>query len=211
MKKRSMPVRKKRTAPARAKGVPASNLRVVLSEKQIHKRVLEIAREINRDYQGKPLHVIGILGNCFMFLADLVRALNIPVTFHTIAPEIHDTKVGGTAIREITYTPKIEATGKDVLLVDGVLQSGLTLDHVYRYVLGQNPKSVRTATLIEKTEERKVDVATDYIGFKSTSKFLVGYGLGHEGKYRNLPFVAQLTGVGLNRAPRGEFRASNLV
>jgi hypoxanthine phosphoribosyltransferase len=197
MKKRSTLSRKKRARAAHDKKVATNNLRVVLSEKQIQKRLLELAREINRDYQGKPLHVIGILGNCFMFLADLVRALDIPVTLHTISPEIHDTKIGGTAMREITYTPKIEATGKDVLLVDGVLQSGLTLDHVYRYVLGQNPKSVRTATLIEKTEERKVDVATDYVGFKSTSKFLVGYGMGHEGKYRNLPFVAQFTGAGL--------------
>ncbi len=79
-----------------------------------------------------------------------------------------------------------------MLLLDGILQSGLTLDHLYRYILGQNPASVRTATLVEKTDERKVDVATDYVVFKSTAKFLVGYGLGYQEKYRNLPYVASV-------------------
>ena len=97
-----------------------------------------------------------------------------------------------TAVREIMYTPKVEAAGRDVLLVDGILQTGLTLDHLYRYILGQEPQSVRTASLIEKSSERKVDVSTDYVGFRSKEQFLVGYGLGYQEKYRNLPFVARL-------------------
>jgi hypoxanthine phosphoribosyltransferase len=90
------------------------------------------------------------------------------------------------------YTPKVEAAGRHVLLVDGILQSGLTLDHLYSYVLAQNPSSVRTVSLIEKSGERKVDVSTDYVGFKSKEEYLVGYGLGYQQKYRNLPFVARL-------------------
>lgn len=192
MKRRFQTTPKKRRTSARPRISKQGALRVLFTEKRVRDRVRELARQINRDYQGKSLHVIGMLSNCYMFLADLVRALKVPVTFHTIRPEIRDSIVAGTAIREITYTPKVEAAGKDVLLVDGILQSGLTLDHVYRYILGQKPKSIRTATLIEKTKERKVDVATDYVGFKTTGKFLVGYGLGYEEKFRNLPFVAEL-------------------
>lgn len=178
---------------ARAGSNSRDGLRVVFTEKQIQKRVREIASQLNRDYRGKTLYVIGMLGNCYMFLADLVRCLRIPVLYQTLRPEVRDSVVAGTALREIAYTPKVEAAGKDVLLVDGVLQSGLTMDHIYRYILGQNPKSIRTAALIEKIDGRKVDVSTDYVGFKAKGKFLVGYGLGHQEKYRNLPYIAQLS------------------
>jgi hypoxanthine phosphoribosyltransferase len=186
----------KRRTRRRAPALADNKLRCVYSEKQIRKRVHELAKQINRDYEGKTLHVVGILEDCFIFMADLVRRLTIPVVCHFIKAEIHDASADRTALREIMYTPKVEAAGRDVLLVDGILQSGLTLDYLYRYILGQNPGSVRTATLIEKSGERKVDVSTDYVGFNSNEKFLVGYGLGYEEKYRNLPFVARLANAG---------------
>jgi len=179
-----------------ARALAEDDLRCVYPEKQIRKRVRELAKQIDRDYKGKTLHVVGILEDCFIFMADLVRHLTIPVVCHFLKAEIHDTSAGTTAVREIMYTPKVEAAGRDVLLVDGILQSGLTLDHLYSYVLGQNPSSVRTASLIEKSGERRVDVSTDYVGFKSKEKFLVGYGLGYQEKYRNLPFVARLARAG---------------
>jgi hypoxanthine phosphoribosyltransferase len=192
MKKRpKAPARKRRlTRPAKARA--GKSLKTVFSEKQIQKRVLSLAEQINRDYRGKTLHVVGILENCFLFMADLVRALKIPVVCHFIRAKIRDTSAGGVALREIMYTPPVDAAGKDILLVDGILQSGVTLDHLYRYILGQNANSVRTATLIEKSDERKVDVATDYVGFRTTAGFLVGYGLGYQEKYRNLPHVASM-------------------
>jgi hypoxanthine phosphoribosyltransferase len=183
---------RKRSARRRAPALPNNDLRCVYSEKQIQKRVGELARQIDRDYQGKTLHVVGILEDCFVFMADLVRRLTMPVICHFMKAEIRDTSAGATALREIMYTPKVEAAGRDVLLVNAVLQSGVTLDHLYGYVLAQNPSSVRTASLIEKSSERKVDVSTDYVCFKSKERFLVGYGLGYGEKYRNLPFVARL-------------------
>lgn len=192
MKKRSKPSAKKRRSRAGAPVLPGNNLRVIYSDKQIQKRVRELAEQMNRDYQGRTLHVVGVLENCFLFMADLVRALKMPVICHFIKAEVRDTSAGTVAVREIMYTPKVEATGRDVLLVDGILQSGVTLDHLYRYILGQKPSSVRTATLIEKTDERKVDVSTDYVGFQTTAKFLVGYGLGYQEKYRNLPCIASM-------------------
>ena len=195
MKKPSKPVARKRTASRRTQTSPAEKLRVVFTEKQIQQRVRELAKQMNRDYRGRTLHVVGILENCFLFMSDLVRGLKMPVICHFIKAQTRVSSSGGVAVREIMYTPKVEATGREVLLVDGILQSGVTLDHLCRYMLGQNPSSVRTATLIEKIDERKVDVSTDYVGFKTTGKFLVGYGLGYQDRYRNLPYVARLVSI----------------
>lgn len=192
MKKLSKPPVQKRRSPPQAQTSVGHKLRVVYTQGRIQKRVGELVAQINRDYRGKTLHVVGILENCFMFMGDLVRALKLPVICYFIRPQVRDSTSGAVAMREIRYTPSVEAAGRDVLLVDGVLQSGLTLDHLYRYILGQNPSSVRTVVLVEKTDERKVDVATDYVGFQSDAKFLVGYGLGYQDQYRNLPYIARL-------------------
>ena len=195
MKKRgSTSAPKKRVGPARRRKTARPGMRVLYSDKQIRKRVLELAKQIDRDYRGKVLHAVGILEQCFMFMADLTRALKVPVICHFVRPEIRERSEGSLAFREIRYTPEIDARGKDVLLVDGILQSGVTLDHLVRSMLAQGPASVRTACLIEKTTERKVDVTTDYVGFKSPAKLVVGYGLGLEGQFHNLPYLAQLRG-----------------
>jgi hypoxanthine phosphoribosyltransferase len=178
--------RKRRTAAA------SNGFRVVYTQQQIQKCVRDMANRINRDYRGKTLHVVGILENCFLFMADLVRALKVPTVCLFLKAEVRDSHSGDAPVREIMYTPKVDAAGKDILLVDAILQSGVTLDHLCRYMVGHNASSVRTATLIEKTDERKVDVATDYVGFKNKGRFLLGYGLAYEGKYRNLPYVAAL-------------------
>jgi hypoxanthine phosphoribosyltransferase len=186
--------RARRAAAAKVEGIfGGDHLRVVFTEKQIKKRVGEMAKEVNRDLQGKTLHVIGILENCFLFMADLVRDLKVPVICHFLKAETTDTSSGAVALREIVYTPRVDVAGKDVLLVDGILQSGLTIDHLARVMQSQQANSVRIAELIEKTDEKKVDVATAYIGFKTQEKFLVGYGLGFQDKYRNLPHIATLT------------------
>ena len=193
MKKRgSTSTPKKRGSPARRQTTSPPGLRVLYSDKQVRKRVLELAKQIDRDYRGKVLYAIGILDKCFVFMADLTRALKTPVACHFIRPEIRERSEGSLAFREIRYTPEIDVCGKDVLLVAGILQSGVTLDHLVRSMLAQGPASVRTACLIEKTAERKVDVDTDYVGFKTPAKFVVGYGLGHGGQFHNLPYVGQL-------------------
>jgi hypoxanthine phosphoribosyltransferase len=192
MKKRSRPAAQKSRSKTIRTAHSDNHLRSVFSAKQIQKRLGELARQINRDYRGKTLHVVGVLENSFVFMADLIRALKMPVYCSFVRADIRDTAQGGIATREITYTPRVEAAGKDILLVEGILQSGMTMDHLYRYLLGQNPASVRTVSLVEKTDERKVDVPTDYIGFRATGKFLVGYGLGYQGRYKNLPFIATL-------------------
>lgn len=191
-KKKSQALRKKRSAATRQRTQAQNGFRVVHSSQQIQRRVRELAEKINRDYQGKTVYVVGILENCFLFMADLVRALKIPTVCLFLKAEVRESQAGEAPVHEIMYTPRVDAAGKDILLVDAILQSGLTLDHLYRYMLARNASSVRTVMLVEKTDERKVDVPTDYVGFRNKGKFLLGYGLAYEGRYRNLPYIATL-------------------
>ena len=172
---------------------PGARLKIVVSEKDIRKRVRELAKQINRDYAGKTLHVLGILEDCFVFMADLVRALTVPVVCSFVRAQVRDSNSGMVAMREIMYIPPVDAAGKDLLLVEGVLQSGLTLDHLCRTLLAQQPASLRTVTLLDKAKERKTEVPVDYAGFRLSGRFLVGYGLGLQEQYRNLPFLARIT------------------
>jgi hypoxanthine phosphoribosyltransferase len=191
MAKKKPQTKRKRTAPRKPRAASTNGFRVIYTRGQIQKRVREMAAKINHDYRGRTLYVVGILENCFLFMADLVRQLKVPTVCLFLKAEVRESKAGDAPVHEIMYTPKVEASGKDILLVDGILQSGVTLDHLYRYMMGQNASSVRTASLVEKTNERKVDVPVDYVGFKNRGKFLLGYGLAFEGKHRNLPYIAE--------------------
>lgn len=189
MKKHATSKSKKQTTTFRAPGV-AAHLQIVVSEKEIRKRVRELARQINRDYAGKTLHMVGILEDSFVFMADLIRALTIPVVCAFVRSQVRDSDSGLVAMREILYIPPVAAAGKDLLLVAGVLQSGLTLDHLCRTLLAQGPASLRTVALIDKSRDRTIDVPVDYSGFQVSGRYLAGYGLAYQEQLRNLPFLA---------------------
>ena len=191
MKKRAVSKPRKRLTQAQTASAGVQ-CKVVVDEKAIRKRVRELARQINRDYAGKALHVVGILEDSFVFMADLIRALTIPVVCSFVRLQVRDSDSGQVAMREILYIPPVDAMGKDLLLLTGVLQSGLTLDHLCRTLLAQQPASVRTLALIDKMAERKIDVQVDYTGFPISGHYYVGYGLGYQGHFRNLPFLAQI-------------------
>jgi len=182
---------RKRSVTVRTAGSSA-RLKIVVDEKAIRKRVRELAKQINRDYAGKTVHVVGILEDCFVFMADLVRALTVPVVCSFVRTQVRDSDTRLVAMREILYIPPVDTAGKDVLILEGVLQSGITLDHLCQTLLARQPASLRTAALIDKVEERKIDVAVDYAAFQLSGRFLVGYGLGYQEQYRNLPFLARI-------------------
>ena len=192
MKKRPASKPQKRPTTVRAAGSKV-RLKIVLDEKAIRKRVRELARQINRDYAGKTLHVVGVLEDGFVFMADLVRALTVPVVCSFVRSQVRDSDSGRVAMREIMYIPPVDAAGKDLLLVEGILESGITLDHLCRTLLARQPTSLRIATLIDKAQDRKIDVSVDYAGFQLSGRILVGYGLGYQGQFRNLPFLARVT------------------
>jgi hypoxanthine phosphoribosyltransferase len=183
---------------------PGERLTIVEDAKAIRKRVGQLARQINRDYQGKTLHVVGVLENCFVFMADLVRGLTIPVVCYFVRSQVRDSDTGPVPLREILYIPHIDVSGKHLLLIEGVLQTGLTQDHLCQTLLAQQPASLRTATLIDKAEERSFDLRADYVGFEFSGKMLVGYGLGYGDRFRNLPYLAQLNNKKTERQSAGK-------
>lgn len=161
--------------------------RVILSADQIKKRVQEMARQIARDYQGRTLHVIAVMENGFMFMADLVRELNMPVVCQFVKGEFNDEHPSTT---EIFYSPEVEVAGKDVLVVEALIQSGLTSEFLLRNLTSRGASSVKLAVLLDKQAARRVSLQPDYFGFLLNDSFVVGYGLGDAHSGRNLPYIA---------------------
>lgn len=169
----------------------SDELKVVYSAEQIQARVRQLAEQISKDYANQPLHVVAILENAFMFMADLVRQLRCPVVCHFVRAEMRDiVDAQGFERKEIWYTPEVDTGGKNVLLLDGILQSGITHDFLIKRMQLHNPKSIRLATFLEKAVDRKLELQPDYFGFQ-VSEFVVGYGLGAGDQYRNLPYIAK--------------------
>jgi len=161
--------------------------RVILSADQIKKRVQEIARQISRDYQGRTLHVVAVMENGFIFMADLVRELDIPVVCQFVKGEFNDEH---PSTMEIFYSPEVEVAGKDVLLVEALIQSGVTSEFLLRNLAGRGASSVKLAVLLDKQAARRVSLQPDYFGFLLNDSFVVGYGLGDVHSGRNLPYIA---------------------
>jgi hypoxanthine phosphoribosyltransferase len=158
-----------------------------LSADQIKKRVQEIARQISRDYQGRTLHVVAVMENGFIFMADLVRELDIPVVCQFVKGEFNDEH---PSTMEIFYSPEVEVSGKDVLLVEALIQSGVTSEFLLRNLAGRGASSVKLAVLLDKQAARRVSLQPDYFGFLLNDSFVVGYGLGDVHSGRNLPYIA---------------------
>lgn len=165
---------------------------VLLTEEQIREKVAEMAGKISAANKGRPLHVVAILENGFMFMGDLVRRMSGPVVCQFVKMETVDRVENGKERRDIIYTPSLDVEGKDILLVDAILQTGITLDHLVQQFLVKKARSVKTAVLIDRPEERRVDMEPDFWGFRLAGRFLVGYGLGYRDLYRNLPYVGDL-------------------
>jgi hypoxanthine phosphoribosyltransferase len=161
--------------------------RVILSADQIKKRVQEIARQISRDYQGRTLHVVAVMENGFIFMADLVRELDIPVVCQFVKGEFNDEH---PSTMEIFYSPEVEVAGKEVLLVEALIQSGVTSEFLLRNLAGRGASSVKLAVLLDKQAARRVSLQPDYFGFLLNDSFVVGYGLGDMHSGRNLPYIA---------------------
>lgn len=168
-----------------------SRARVVFTPARLARRVAEMGRAISRDSRGRTLDVVVILEGAFCFAADLVRQIRCPVRCHFVRTEVRDVELGGFKRREIFFGDRPQLKGCHVLLVDAVLQSGVPQEFLVRRLQESAPKSLRLAVLLEKPEERKVDLKPDYFGFATASNQLVGYGLpGPRGLDRNLRFIA---------------------
>jgi hypoxanthine phosphoribosyltransferase len=178
--------------------------KTVYSPARLASRLKAMGRAVSRDYSGKTLDAVIILEDAFVFSADLLRCVTRPVVFHFVRLETRDVELGGFSRREVFFSRQPELQGRDVLILAAVLDTGVTMDFLYKRVLENQPRSLRIAVLVDKPDERRVDLQPDYFGFLGASNRLVGYGLaGRDELYRNLPFLGELGGRGSKEGKRG--------
>lgn len=161
----------------------------IFTVEQIQHKVRELADRISEDYEGKNLLTVGILRGAFMFLSDLVRAIKVPLTVDFIVAASY-VKTDTTGEVKVYQDIREDVTDKDVLLVEDIIDTGITLNHIRERMLQKRPKSLKICTFLDKKERRMVDVPLDYVGFEIPNKFVVGYGLDYDNKFRNLPYIA---------------------
>ncbi|WP_028992085.1 hypoxanthine phosphoribosyltransferase [Thermoanaerobacter thermocopriae] len=165
---------------------------ILITEQQLKEKVKELGRMITKDYQGKDLVLLGVLKGAIMFMADLSRAIDLPLSIDFMAVSSYGSSTRSSGIVKIIKDHDINIEGKDVLIVEDIIDSGLTLSYLRETLLGRKPRSLKICTILDKPERREADVKVDYCGFKIPDKFVVGYGLDFDEKYRNLPFIGVL-------------------
>lgn len=165
---------------------------VLLSEEQLQQRIREMGAEITRDYQGREPVFIGVLKGCFMFMADLVRNVNVPCSVDFMAVSSYGNSTTTSGAVKITKDLREDIEGRDVVIVEDILDSGVTLHYLTRFLQNRRPKSITIATLLDKPARRKAEVQAKYAGFVVPDGFVVGYGLDYAEKYRNLPYIGIL-------------------
>jgi hypoxanthine phosphoribosyltransferase len=166
-------------------------LRQVISSDQIQKRVRELGRQISDDYRGQSVVALGILENSFMFMADLVRAVDVPMVCTFIKPRYKQLNQSEAPMLEIYFSHELEIAGKHLLLVEGLVHSGVTTDFLMSNLRARGAASVKLVTLLDRQSSRRVPLQPDYFGFLVDDAFLCGYGLGSpEQTERNLPYLA---------------------
>lgn len=165
--------------------------RVLITEPQIARRIAALTREIQRDYRGRELVVVSLLNGTVMFLADLIRHLELPLRLDFIGVSSYG---AGTESGDLVFTKelRLDVRGRDVLLVDDILDTGKTMTRVLAKLRPLNPRDLRTCVLLDKPSRRVESLRADYVGFEIPDQFVVGYGLDFAERYRNLPFVGVL-------------------
>jgi hypoxanthine phosphoribosyltransferase len=163
-----------------------------ISAEQIQERIQTLAKDIRRDHPG-PVHFISVLKGAFMFLADLARAVEGEVTLDFIAVSSYGTSTKSSGQVQLLKDLDASVEGRDVVIVEDIVDTGLTLTYLQDILRARAPRNLRTACLLSKPSRRKVDVKVEYVGFTIEDKFVVGYGLDYAEKYRNLPYIGVIS------------------
>jgi hypoxanthine phosphoribosyltransferase len=164
-------------------------VRVLLTEEEVDKRIAEIAANINKDYEGEEIHLICVLKGGVFFTCELSKRLNVPVSMDFMSVSSYGAATKSSGVVKIIKDLDQELEGKNVLVVEDIIDSGRTLSYLLEYLRNQNPKSLRLCTLLDKPDRRVVKVHVDYTCFEIPDEFVVGYGLDYAQKYRNLPYI----------------------
>lgn len=167
-------------------------LKILISQDEIKQKVKELGDKITNDYKGKNLMVVGILKGCVVFLSDLIREIDLPLTMDFMVVSSYGSSTKSSGVVRIVKDLEKDIAGKDVLIVEDIVDTGLTLNYLVDYLKSRNANSVKICTLLEKPDRRKAEVDLEYVGFHIPDEFVVGYGLDYAEIYRNLPFVCIL-------------------
>ena len=165
---------------------------VLISQAELAKRVAELGAEITRDYKGKKLLILGILKGAVPFMADLIREIKLPLTYDFMALSSYGASTQSSGVVRILKDLDRSVEDVHILIVEDIVDSGLTLKYLKANLIARNPLSVKIVTLLDKTSRRKVEVFPDYNGFVIPDEFVVGYGLDFDESYRNLPYIGIL-------------------
>lgn len=168
------------------------NVRTLISEEKLQRRIRELGRTITQAYRGKELVLVGVLKGCFVFMSDLGRAIRLPVTFDFLRVSSYGNGTESTGSIRIDFDITQPIKGKHVLLVEDIIDTGLTAQSVLDALRAKRPASLRLCALLHKPERARVEVPIDYLGFTIPNEFVVGYGLDYAGRFRNLPHVGVL-------------------
>jgi hypoxanthine phosphoribosyltransferase len=169
---------------------------ILVQPDDLQRRVRELGEEITRDYEGRDLVLVGVLKGAVFFLSDLMRHLEIPCEVDFMAVASYGSATDSSGVVRILKDLDAAIEDRDVLIVEDIVDSGLTLQYLMRSLRARGPRSLAVCALLTKPERRKVDLPIDYVGFEIENRFAIGYGLDHAERYRNLPYVAALEGPG---------------
>ena len=167
----------------------AEKISILLTEEEVDRRIQEIGEQISRDYEGKEIHLICVLKGGVFFMCELAKRITVPVSMDFMAISSYGSDTKSSGVIRIVKDLDESLLGKDVLVVEDIVDSGRTLSYLLDLLKDRKPKSLRLCTLLDKPDRRVVDVDVDYTGFKIPDEFVVGYGLDYAQKYRNLPYI----------------------
>ncbi len=166
--------------------------RVFFSGEELQARVRELGEQITRDYEGKSPLFVGVLKGSFVFMADLMRAVDCYCDIDFMAVSSYGSGTTTTGAVKINKDLTYNVEGRDIILIEDILDSGVTLSYLKKYIEARKPSSVKICTLLDKPARRKADIDADYVGFECPDAFIVGYGLDYAERYRNLPYIGVL-------------------
>lgn len=169
-------------------------MKVLISAEEIAGRVRELGAEISKDYAGKDLVVVGILKGAVVFMSDLIRQIVVPLEMDFMATSSYGESTQTSGVVQLLKDLDIAIEGRDVLIVEDIIDSGLTLYYLSQLLQSRKPASVKTAVLLDKPDRRRINFIPDYVGFIIPDEFVIGYGLDHNHRFRELPYVGVVSG-----------------
>lgn len=167
----------------------AERIRVLLSEEEVNERIRQIGEQISKDYEGRQVHLICVLKGGSFFMCELAKRITVPVSLDFMSVSSYGSGTKSSGVVKIVKDLDEQLDGKDVIVVEDIVDSGRTLSYLLELLGKRNPKSLALCTMLDKPERRVVDVKVDYTGFNIPDEFVVGYGLDYDQRYRNLPYI----------------------